>query len=75
MPLVLKQYRPDVRTILEASVMYRANVNSAAEHIGTLTSRFKVYESKRLKNEIEVCIDLGDERHIAIVTILDMNII
>lgn len=66
---------PNVLPILESTVLYRPNVNSNSDAEGTLTSRFKVYKSERLKSEIEVCIDLGDERYIAIVNVLDMVII
>jgi len=66
---------PDVLSILESTVLYRPNTNEYSDSEGTLTSRFKVYKSSRLTNEIEVCVDLGDERYIAIVNVLDMNII
>ncbi len=66
---------PDALCMLEAGVFYHPNSNELSDSCGTLTNRFKVYKSDRLRNEIEVCLDLGDERYIAIVTILDMNII
>lgn len=66
---------PNVRCILEACVMYRPSFPGGLQHYGTLAGGFKIYETNRLTNDVEVCLDLGDERHIAIVSVLDMNII
>ena len=70
----------DVHTILECSCLYKPRFNSedspASLCTGTLTNRFRVYKREDVpKNEIFVCLDLGDTRYVDKVEVLDMNII